>query len=59
MNSSTNLIFIILAFSLGAVLIWKKETVPAPMRRPMALLALLLIAFAFFLIVYSLVTLGT
>ncbi|WP_374020274.1 hypothetical protein ABU162_12000 [Paenibacillus thiaminolyticus] len=59
MNSSTNIIFIILAFSLGAILVWKKDSVPPPIRRPMAIAALLFLVFAFFLIVYSFWTAGT
>ncbi|CAH8715932.1 hypothetical protein M5W83_04075 [Paenibacillus thiaminolyticus] len=59
MNSSTNIIFIILAFSLGAILVWKKDSVPPALRRPMAIAALLFLVFAFFLVVYSFWTAGT
>ncbi|WP_028546330.1 hypothetical protein [Paenibacillus taiwanensis] len=59
MDSTSTLIFIILAFSLGAVLIWKKDSVPARLRRSMALGAIAFIAFAFFLIVYSFATAGS
>ncbi|MBG9736400.1 hypothetical protein [Paenibacillus alvei] len=57
--SSTNLIFILLAFSLGVILIWKRDTLPDKLQRPLAITALCMIVFAFFLIVYSFFALGT
>lgn len=57
--TSTNLIFILLAFSLGVILIWKRDTLPDKLQRPLAITALCLIVFAFFLIVYSFFALGT
>ncbi|WP_238190919.1 hypothetical protein [Paenibacillus sp. L3-i20] len=57
-NSST-IIFIIAAFSLGLVVILKRDTLPPKMRRGMAIVSISLIAFAFFLIVYSLFKMGT
>ncbi|MCY7486798.1 hypothetical protein M5X00_16975 [Paenibacillus alvei] len=57
--SSTNLIFILLAFSLGVILIWKRDTLPDKLQRPLAITALCMIVFAFFLIVYSFLALGT
>lgn len=59
MDSSTTLIFIIAAFSSALLLIMKRDALPPAYRRSLALIALVLIAFAFFLIVYSLFTLGT
>ncbi|WP_028596299.1 hypothetical protein [Paenibacillus assamensis] len=59
MDSSITLAFIITAFSLGAVIVWKKDTVPQQLRKFMAITTLALILFAFFLIVYSFVTLGS
>jgi hypothetical protein len=53
------LIFIISAFVLGAVLIMKRDTIPPSLRRIMAIIALALVAFAFFLLVYSFFTAGT
>lgn len=58
MNSSTNMIFILLAFLLGAVLIWTKDTLPEQLRRPMAITALCLIVFAFYVVVSSFFMLG-
>ncbi|OPA81117.1 hypothetical protein BVG16_01905 [Paenibacillus selenitireducens] len=59
MDTTTILIFIVLAFSLGAILIMKKDSIPSSMRRAMAIITILLVAFAFFLIVYSSFHLGT
>ena len=58
MDTTAVIVFIIAAFSLGAVIIMKRDTIPAPMRRGIALLAVVLVAFAFFLIVYSFLTMG-
>lgn len=59
MDTTAAVIFIIAAFSLGAVLIMKRDTIPAQMRRGLALIAIVLIALAFFLIVYSFLTMGS
>ncbi|MCR8843409.1 hypothetical protein NQ117_06915 [Paenibacillus sp. SC116] len=59
MDSSITLVFIITAFSLGAVIVWKKDTIPPQLRKFMALTTLVFILFAFFLIVYSFITLGS
>lgn len=59
MDSSISIIFIILAFSLGVILILKKDTIPPQLKRWMAIASLVMILFAFFIIVYSLFTLGT
>ncbi|TVX92573.1 hypothetical protein [Paenibacillus agilis] len=59
MDSSMTLVFIITAFSLGAVIVWKKDTIPQQLRKFMALTTLGLVLFAFFLIVYSFITLGS
>ncbi|HUC93555.1 MAG TPA: hypothetical protein VMS09_16310 [Paenibacillus sp.] len=59
MDATATLIFIMAAFSLGAVVVMKKDSIPASMRRGIALTAILLIAFAFFLIVYSFLTLDS
>lgn len=53
MDTATTIIFIICAFSLGAVLVMKKDTIPPGMRRGIALAAIVMVAFAFFLIVFS------
>ncbi|PZD95942.1 hypothetical protein DNH61_10925 [Paenibacillus sambharensis] len=59
MDATATLIFIIASFSLGAVILMKRESIPASMRRGIALAAIVLIAFAFFLIVYSLFNMGS
>lgn len=57
MDSTATLVFIIAAFCLGAVVILKRDSIPPSMRRGVALIAIVLIAFSFFLIVYSFLTL--
>ncbi|WP_454190434.1 hypothetical protein [Paenibacillus sp. Marseille-Q7038] len=57
--SSNILIFIVSAFLLGVVIIVKKDSLPQRLRRPLAIISILIIAFAFFLIMYSLLTMGS
>lgn len=59
MADSSTLIFIISAFALGVILIVSRERIPVRLRRGMAILSIVLILFAFFLIVYSFFTAGT
>lgn len=60
MNEATSsLIFIILAFSLGAILVMKRDTLPPRLKRGLALSAIVMIAFAFFIIVYSFYRMGS
>lgn len=59
MADSSTLIFILSSFALGVILILSRDKIPAPLRRPMAILAIAFIAFSFFLIVYSFFTAGT
>ncbi|MBD2846029.1 hypothetical protein IDH44_12560 [Paenibacillus sp. IB182496] len=58
MDTTSTLIFIIAAFSLGAVILMRREQIPQTMRRGMALVAIVLIAFAFFALVFSFLNLG-
>ncbi|MFC5471695.1 hypothetical protein ACFPPD_23745 [Cohnella suwonensis] len=58
MNNDANIIFIIASFGLAVVLILMRERIPESMRRSMAILSLVLVAFAFFLIVYSFFNIG-
>nr|WP_249435864.1 hypothetical protein [Paenibacillus sp. Marseille-Q4541] len=60
MGASSNiLIFIVSAFLLGVVLIMKRDSVPQRLRRPLAIASILMISFAFFLIIYSMFTMGS
>lgn len=59
MDSSKNLIFIIVAFALGAVLVMGKNSVPPSLRRWMALTAIVMILIAFILIVFSFLNMGS
>ncbi|GLX69274.1 hypothetical protein [Paenibacillus glycanilyticus] len=56
---SVNVIFIISAFVLGGLVILKRDSMAPKLRRGMAIASIILIAFAFFLIVYSFLTMGT
>ncbi|MBB6673889.1 hypothetical protein [Cohnella nanjingensis] len=59
MDAEATLIYAIASFGLAAVLIWQRASIPAQLRRGMAIVSLLLVAFAFFLIVYSFFSAGT
>lgn len=50
--------FIILSFCFALVLIMKKDTLQPAFKRGLAIMAVVMIAFSFFLIVYSLLTMG-
>ncbi|XEC93235.1 hypothetical protein AB6A23_17895 [Paenibacillus tarimensis] len=58
MDSTATIIFIIAAFSLGAVIIMKRDQIPAGLRRGLAIITILLVAFAFFMIVASFLNMG-
>lgn len=54
MNPGENVAtFAIVAFSLAIVIILKKDTIPAPLKRPLAITSLVMVATAFILLVYS------
>ncbi|GFN30222.1 hypothetical protein [Paenibacillus xylaniclasticus] len=59
MNTQTTIIFIIAAFVLGGLMIMYRSSIPDRLRRPLAITAIVFILFAFFLIVYSLTTMGS
>jgi hypothetical protein len=59
MNTEASLIFIISAFVLGGVILMYRNSLSASIRRPLAITAIVFILFAFFLIVYSLTTMGS
>ncbi|WP_080840640.1 hypothetical protein [Cohnella massiliensis] len=59
MNDNPTLIFAIVVFCLGAVLIWQREYIPQKLKKPLAIFAALMILFAFGLIVYTFFALGT
>ncbi|MBO2942564.1 hypothetical protein JJQ72_00995 [Paenibacillus sp. F411] len=58
MDYSNAVIFIILAFSLGLIMIMNRDRIPAQLRKGMAITAIFMILFAFYIIVYSFFTLG-
>ncbi|QHW30602.1 hypothetical protein GZH47_06875 [Paenibacillus rhizovicinus] len=59
MDITSTIIFIIAAFSLGGIILMQRNNIPASLRRGLAIAAIVFIAFAFFLIVYSLTTMGS
>ncbi|MBW7455858.1 hypothetical protein ACFOLF_08980 [Paenibacillus sepulcri] len=59
MDTTATIIFIVAAFSLGILIIMQRNNIPASLRRGLAIAAIVFIAFAFFLIVYSLTTMGS
>ena len=59
MNTTATIIFIIAAFTLGAVVIMQRNQIPNRLRRSVAVAAIVMIALAFFLIVYSLASMGS
>lgn len=59
MDPTISIIFIIAAFSLGLVLIMNKETIPATIKKWLSIISIVMIIFAFFIIIYSLFNLGT
>lgn len=52
-NSASILTFIIISFALALILIMKKDSLPAGVKRPLALLALVMISMSFVLMMYS------
>jgi hypothetical protein len=52
-DSGSILTFIIVSFSLAVILIMKRDSLPPHMKRPLALIAIVMVSFAFFLILYS------
>ncbi|WP_256760077.1 hypothetical protein [Cohnella sp. WQ 127256] len=59
MATEANIIFIVASFGLAVVLILSREKIPQTMRRPMAILSILFVLFAFFLIVYTFFKVGS
>jgi cytochrome c biogenesis factor len=58
MDTTALVIFIIVAFSFGAILIMKRDAIAPPVRRYLALFAVVLIAAAFIMLVYAFLTMG-
>lgn len=56
-NSASLLTFIIVSFCFALILILKKDSLPSHVKRPLAILALVMVTFSFSLIVYSFFTL--
>lgn len=52
-QSGSILTFILVSFCLAIILIMKKDSLPAPMKRYLALLAIVMVSLSFVLIVVS------
>lgn len=52
-QSGSILTFILVSFCLAVILIMKKDSLPAPMKRYLALLAIVMVSLSFVLIVVS------
>lgn len=52
-NAASIVTFIILSFSLSLILIMKRDSLPPGVKRPLAILALVMISFSFVLMLYS------
>lgn len=59
MDLMTNIIFIVASFALGWIVLAKRDTLAPNLRRGLALASIVLIAFSFFLIVFSLFQMGS
>lgn len=57
-DTNTLVTFIIVSFALAAVLIFKKETIPDRLRRPLAIFTLFMVTAAFIMLVVSLFQMG-
>ncbi|ALS20988.1 hypothetical protein EXW96_14755 [Paenibacillus sp. JMULE4] len=52
-NAASVVTFMILSFSLALVLIMKRDTLPPGVKRPLAIIALVLVSFSFVLMIFS------
>lgn len=48
------IVFMIVTFSLAIIMIWKKESVPDRLRRPLAIATLVMVSASFVMLVVSL-----
>lgn len=53
MNQEMVVVFIIVAFSFGLIIIMKKDAIPAQLRRGLAIASVLMVIAAFALMLYS------
>ncbi|HZG75475.1 MAG TPA: hypothetical protein VEZ72_06410 [Paenibacillus sp.] len=57
-SSGALAVFLIVSFCLAAVVILKRETIPEPLRRPIAIATLVMIVAAFVMLLVSFFTMG-
>jgi len=58
MDTTALVIYIIVAFSFGAILIMKRDSIAPSLRRYLALAAIVMIVSAFIMLVYAFLTMG-
>jgi hypothetical protein len=56
LDAGSVIVFTILSFSLAVILIMKKDTIPPQLRRFMAIITIMLVSCAFFLMLYSMIS---
>lgn len=56
LDAGSVVLFTIVSFSLGVILIMKKDTIPPQLRRFMAIITIMLVSCAFFLLLYSMIS---
>ena len=57
-DTGTLVTFMLVSFALAAVLIFKKETIPERIRRPLAIFSLFMVSAAFIMLVVSFFQMG-
>lgn len=58
MDTDLLLIFLLASFALAGVVIMKRESIPPPVRRPLAIVSLLMVASSFAMLVIAFFQLG-
>lgn len=53
-NLNSSILYMIVTFSLAIIIIWKRENLPAKLKRPLAFLTLIMVSAAFILFLVSL-----
>lgn len=53
-NVNSSLLYMLITFCLGALIIWRRESLPERIRRPLAIFSLLMVSVSFIMFVVSL-----
>lgn len=57
-DTGTLMVFMIASFALAIIVIWKRETIPERLRRPLALASTFMVGASFTMLVISLFRMG-